>query len=241
MVQTPEPTEQIFSTDAYCREFDATVLAVRDGAVILDRTAFYPGGGGQPCDTGVLTWPGGTARVTEAKRQGDLVLHVVQGDTPPVGARVHGALDWDRRYALMRHHTALHVLCGVIYQLFGATVTGGQMYPDRARMDFALPDLTPERLDLIVRTANERLAEDRPIRVFFLPRAEALKIPDLIRTKANLVPESVQTFRIVDIEGIDLQADGGTHVARTGEVGRIRISRTENKGRENKRIEIVLE
>lgn len=234
-------TELLYQTDAYLREFDAVVTDLQDGAVVLDRTAFYPPGGGQPHDVGRLSWPGGEAHVVEVRKQGPDVLHLLEGPAPPIGTRVHGAIDWDRRYALMRHHTALHVLCGVIYQLFGATVTGGQMYPDRARMDFALPDLTPERLDLIVRTANERLAEDRPIRVRFLPRAEALQVPDLVRTKVNLIPESVQTIRIVDIEGIDVQADGGTHVARTSEVGRIRIARTENKGKENKRIEIVLE
>lgn len=234
-------TEILCLTDAYLREFDARVVDVRDGLVVLDRTAFYPTGGGQPHDTGTLTAGDRQWRVTEVRKRGGEVLHTVEGEPPAVGTAVHGQIDWDRRYALMRHHTALHVLCGVIYQLFGALVTGGQMYTDRARMDFALEDLSPERLRLIEDTANARLAEHRPVHVKVLPREEAFKIPDLIRTQINLLPEGISEVRIIDIEGIDLQADGGLHVANTAEVGRIRITRTENKGKNNKRLEIVLE
>src|SRR6478672_5911153 len=235
-------TELLYATEAYLREFDATVAELRDGAVLLDRTAFYPTGGGQPHDTGLLTAADRRAwRVTEVKKQGADVLHRVEGDPPAVGTAVHGTIDWDRRYALMRHHTALHVLCGVIYQLFGALVTGGQMYVDRARMDFALEDLTPERLRQIEEVANTKLAEGHPIHVKVLPREEAFKIPDLIRTQINLLPPNIAEIRIIDIEGVDLQADGGVHVANTTEVGRIRISKTENKGKINKRLEIVLE
>jgi len=235
-------TELLYATEAYLREFDATVAELRDGAVLLDRTAFYPTGGGQPHDTGLLTAADRRAwRVTEVKKQGADVLHRVEGDPPAVGTAVHGTIDWDRRYALMRHHTALHVLCGVIYQLFGALVTGGQMYVDRARMDFALEDLTPERLRQIEEVANTKLAEGHPIHVKVLPREEAFKIPDLIRTQINLLPPYIAEIRIIDIEGVDLQADGGVHVANTTEVGRIRISKTENKGKINKRLEIVIE
>ena len=235
-------TELLYADDSYLRECDARVTDVRDGnAVVLDRTVFYPTGGGQPHDTGVLRWDGGEARVTEVKKQGPDVLHLVEGEAPPVGARVHGVIDWDRRLALMRHHTALHAMSGVIYQLFGATVTGGQMYPDRARMDFALPDLSPDKLRQIEDTTNRLLAEGRPVHVRSMPRQEALQVPDLIRTKVNLIPESVTTLRIIDIEGIDVQADGGTHVRNTAEVGRVRVVKSENKGKENKRLEIALD
>ncbi|MBV9131579.1 MAG: alanyl-tRNA editing protein [Chloroflexi bacterium] len=235
-------TEQLYSTDAYVRSFDATVQELTpEGLIILDRTAFYPTGGGQPHDTGTFTWAGATARVVEVRKVGPLVVHRIEGDAPPVGAKVHGEIDWDRRYALMRHHTALHSMSGVIFQLFGATVTGGQMYPDRARMDFLLPDLSRERLDQIEQRTNELLAEGHPVSIRFLPRDEAFQIPDLIRTKINLLPEGIEIIRVVNIEGIDQQADGGTHVANTDEVGRVRIAGSENKGKGNKRLEIVLE
>lgn len=234
-------TELLFSTDAYLKEFDGVVTEIRDGMVVLDRTAFYPTGGGQPNDTGVLRWDAGECRVIDVKKQGPDVLHRVEGEPPAVGARVHGTLDWERRYALMRHHTALHVMSGVIFQLPGALVTGGQMYVDRARMDFALEDLSPERLDRIAETANRLMAEGHPIHVKVLPREEAFQIPNLIRTNINLLPPHIQEVRIIDIEGIDQQADGGTHVNDTREVGSVRITRTENKGRINKRLEIALD
>lgn len=242
MLRAVAETELLCALDAYLAEFDAAVLEVtEDGALVLDRTAFYPTGGGQPHDTGTLSWDGGSARVVEVRKAGGVVLHRVEGDQPPVGALVHGVIDWERRYALMRHHTALHSMSGVIYQLYGATVTGGQMYPDRARMDFEMPDLSQERLQAIEARTNELLAEERPVSVRIVPRAEAFQIPDLIRTKVNLLPEGIEQIRVVNIEGIDQQADGGTHVANTREVGRVRIQKSENKGKGNKRIEIVLE
>jgi misacylated tRNA(Ala) deacylase len=235
-------TELLFASDAYVRTFEATVAEVTpEGGVILDRTAFYPTGGGQPHDLGELSWEGGGARVVEVRKAGPRVVHRLEGDTPDVGTNVHGDIDWERRYKLMRHHTALHSMSGVIYQLYGATVTGGQMYPDRARMDFQLPDLSQERLQHIESRTNELLAQERPVTIRFLPREEAFQIPDLIRTRVNLLPEGIQIIRVVDIEGIDQQADGGTHVANTREVGRVRIAGSENKGKGNKRLEIVLE
>jgi misacylated tRNA(Ala) deacylase len=235
-------TEQLYATDAYVRSFDATVQeSTADGGVVLDRTAFYPTGGGQPHDLGTLTWDGGSAAVVEVRKSGGEVVHRLDGEGPPVGTRVHGEIDWQRRYALMRHHTALHSISGVIYQLFGATVTGGQMYPDRARMDFQLPDLSQERLAQIEQRTNELLEEGHPVSIRFLAREEAFQIPDLIRTRVNLLPEGIEVIRVVNIEGIDQQADGGTHVANTREVGRVRITGSENKGKGNKRIEIVLE
>jgi misacylated tRNA(Ala) deacylase len=235
-------TELLYSTDAYVRSFDAIVLEVTpEGRVVLDRTAFYPTGGGQPHDTGKLTWDGGTCAVTEVRKAGPQVLHTIDGDAPTPGTSVKGEIDWERRYALMRHHTALHSMSGVIFQLFGATVTGGQMYPDRARMDFQLPDLSAERLQRIEERTNELLAEGHAVSIRFLPRDEAFQIPDLIRTKVNLLPEGIDIIRVVNIEGIDQQADGGTHVANTTVVGRVRIAGSENKGKGNKRLEIVLE
>jgi misacylated tRNA(Ala) deacylase len=234
-------TELLYATDAYLRSFDAWVLEVTPDGAVLDRTAFYPTGGGQPHDQGTLSWNGQSTRVVEVRKSGPHVLHRLEGEPPPVGAEVHGEIDWERRYALMRHHTALHSMSGVIYQLYGATVTGGQMYPDRARMDFLLPDLSQERLRQIEERTNELLAQDRPVSIRFLPRQEAFEIPDLIRTRVNLLPEGIDIIRVVDIEGIDQQADGGTHVANTREVGRVRIAGSENKGKGNKRLEIVLE
>jgi len=234
-------TTLLYATNAYLRQFDAIVQAVTDDGVILDQTAFYPTGGGQPHDLGTLRWDGGSAKVVEVRKQGDAVLHKLEGSPPPVSARVHGEIDWDRRYALMRHHTALHSMSGVIFQLYGATVTGGQMYTDRARMDFQLPDLSAERLHAIEQRTNELLAQGHPVSIHFLSRTEALDVPDLIRTRVNLIPESVQQIRVVNIEGIDQQADGGTHVNNTSEVGYVRIIGSENKGKGNKRVEIALE
>jgi misacylated tRNA(Ala) deacylase len=235
-------TEQLYATDAYVRAFDAVVQEVTpEGGVVFDRTAFYPTGGGQPHDVGTLAWDGGAATVVEVRKMGSQVVHRLEGHSPAVGQAVHGDIDWERRYALMRHHTALHSMSGVIYQLFGATVTGGQMYPDRARMDFLLPDLSADRLKTIEERTNELLVEGHPVSIRFLPRDEAFQIPDLIRTKVSLIPEGIDVIRVVNIEGIDQQADGGTHVANTREVGRVRIAGSENKGKGNKRLEIVLE
>jgi misacylated tRNA(Ala) deacylase len=235
-------TELLYSTDAYLRSFDGMVVELTpEGGIVLDRTAFYPTGGGQPHDLGTLTWDGGNAVVTAVRKAGPQVVHMLEGETPSPGTRVSGTIDWERRYALMRHHTALHSMSGVIFQLFGATVTGGQMYPDRARMDFLLPDLSRERLEQIEQRTNELLLEGHPVSIRFLPRQEAFQIPDLIRTKVNLLPEGIEIIRVVNIEGIDQQADGGTHVANTREVGRVRIAGSENKGKGNKRLEIVLE
>ncbi len=233
-------SELLCLRDAYVRSFTGRVTEVRDDQVCFDRTAFYPTGGGQPHDTGTLTWDGGECRVVEVKKQGPDVLHRIEGGAPPVGTRVHGAIDWERRYALMRHHTALHVVSGVIYTLYGALVTGGQMYVDRARMDFALEDLSPDKLDAIVNEANRLMAAGAPIVVSILPREEAFKIPDLIRTNINLLPPQIQEVRVVDIVGLDKQADGGTHVASTGQVGRVVVQKVESKGRQNRRVRIRL-
>lgn len=232
--------EPLYLADMLCREFTATVQGVQEHAVSLDRTAFYPGGGGLPADRGTLGFEGRKAQVVGVRREGETLWHDLDGGPPPVGARVLGRLDWSHRYGVMRHHTAIHVICGVVHHLFGAVATGGQIRADRARIDFSLADLTRERVQQIEDEANRIIRERRPIRVHYLPRG-ALAASDLIRTKEILVPQEVQQVRIVEIEGFDAQADGGIHVATTQECGRLRIVKTENKGRLNKRLEIALD
>jgi len=228
-------TELLYLTDAYLRSFDATVVAVDGQRVALDRTAFYPTGGGQPHDTGML----GQFEVADVRKEGDVVWHDVQGEGSfAVGDSVQGEVDWDRRHALMRTHTALHVLCGVIWNEWGKAVTGGNMEPLSARMDFEFDPLHEGFGPRVEELVNAELAADRTIEVSFLPRDTAVADEDLIRTKVNLIPESVREIRVVDIVGLDKQADGGTHVASTSEVGRIRVTKTESKGKGNKRIRL---
>jgi len=229
-------TELLYLHDAYLREFDAIVTAVdADGTrVALDRTAFYATGGGQPHDTGTLD---GNA-VSNVRKEGDEVWHTLDGELPAPGTTVHGVVDWSRRHELMRTHTAMHVLCGVIWNEWGKAVTGGNMDPLEARMDFEfdpLPDGFAVRVQELV---NDEIAADRPIEVSFLPRNAAVEDADLIRTKVNLIPESVTEIRVVDIVGLDKQADGGTHVHSTGEIGGFEVVKTESKGKGNKRLRI---
>ena len=231
-------TDLLYLRDAYLQSFDGTVLTDGDDGVVLDRTALYVTGGGQPHDTGTLTWDGGAASVVGVRKAEGVVRHLLEGDIPPVGATVTGTVDWERRHQLMRTHTALHVLCGVIWNEWGTAVTGGNMEPLAARMDFEfdpLPDGFGATVEALV---NVELAADRPIEVSFLDRSVAVEDEDLIRTKVNMIPESVPEIRVVDIVGLDKQADGGTHVRSTAEVGRIRVVKTESKGKGNKRIRI---
>jgi misacylated tRNA(Ala) deacylase len=212
------------------------------GAVLLDRTVFYPGGGGQPADTGTLSGPSGRNwSVTGATKRGDDIWHVVAGELPAVGSRVTAQVDWERRHALMRTHSALHVLCGVVWRDYQASVTGGNMEPLSGRMDFEFETMAGELVAEIERRVNEEVAADREIRVAILARDAAFAIPDLIRTKINLLPEGISEVRTIEIVGLDLQADGGTHVARTSEIGRVRVTGYESKGRINKRIRIAVE
>ncbi len=234
-------TRELFLEDSYRREFRAGVKKIDGREVILEETAFFPGGGGQPADKGTLGIGPVSAAVVDVRREGGGIVHVLDRAIPGTVKDLKGELDWERRYAHMRHHTALHVLSGVIWKAFDAKVTGGQMRADRARMDFSFPgEWTAEVVGEIERLTNEALAENRPVKVYGLPREEALGNPDLIRTQINLVPERVETVRIVEIEGLDTQADGGTHVANTREVGEIEITAHKSKGRHNKRIEFVL-
>ncbi len=238
-------TELLYQTDSYLQEFDATVLAVEteSRSVILNRTAFYPGGGGQPCDTGVLIIGGMTYPVARLKKQGDSVYHFLSGDIslPAIGAVAHGQLDWEHRYQLMRTHTAMHILCGVIFRDYGASVTGGDMEPLKGRMDFEFESMRAELVHTIEAVVNREAQNAREIHVQILPREEAFKIPDLIRTKINLLPEGISQVRTVEIVGLDLQADGGTHVKNTAEVGHIRVVDYKSKGKINKRIYVEVE
>ena len=233
-------TEERFSTDAYARTCEAVVGEVTDEGVELDATVFYARGGGQPGDTGVLRWEAGEARVTDTVKRGGRLLHVLDGDPPKRGTNVTGEIDWDRRHVLMRTHTALHALSGIVFRDYGAKVTGGNMEPGVARMDFELATIGAEFGREVEEKLNAELAADRPVHVSFLPRSEALADPDLIRTKVNLIPESVDPIRVIEIEGLDKQADGGTHVRSTAEVGRVRVTKTENKGKAFKRMRIEL-
>ena len=227
-------TDLMYLDDAYLRSARSAVTAVDGARVVLDRTVFYPTGGGQPHDIGTIAG----SNVVDVRKEGDLVWHRLDGPVPAESEQVHAEIDWDRRHALMRTHTALHVLCGVIWNEWGKAVTGGNMEPLEARMDFEfdpLPEGFGSRIEELV---NRELTAARPIEVSFLPRERALDDEDLIRTKVNLIPESVQEIRVVDITGLDKQADGGTHVRSTDEVGRVQVVKTESKGKGNKRIRI---
>ncbi|MEO5985438.1 MAG: alanyl-tRNA editing protein [Candidatus Limnocylindria bacterium] len=236
-------SENICYADAYARETSAVVLEVDAdaNAVLLDRTIFYPGGGGQPADTGELIGEsGGSWRVKGAKKRGDDIWHTVEGELPAPDTKVTARIDWERRHRLMRTHSALHVLCGVVWRDHQASVTGGNMEPLSGRMDFEFETMSGELVGEIQRRVNDEIAADREIRVSVLPRDEAFAIPDLIRTKINLLPEGISEIRTIEIVGLDLQADGGTHVAHTGEIRRVRVTGYESKGRINKRIRIEI-
>ena len=231
--------------DAYLTACDAVVTDVTDGGVVLDRTVFYARGGGQPGDTGVLRWAGAEARVTDTyrSRESGLLIHELEdaSSAPALGTAVTAEIDWGRRHTIMRTHTALHSLSGIVYTDHGAKVTGGNMEPGGvARMDFELDAISQGFGREVEEKLNAALAEDHPVRVSFVPRAGALADPDLIRTKANLIPASVDPIRVIDIEGLDKQADGGTHVRSTAEVGRVRVVKTESKGKANERMRIEL-
>ncbi len=238
-------TDLLYQVDAQLPTFAAEVTALEDGGLVLDRTAFFPGGGGQPADRGSIEWQGRSYPLSRIKKVADRVLHWLQTDEahplPPVGAVVNGILDWDYRLKLMRTHTALHVLCAVIWRDYGAQVTGGNMEPLSARMDFELEHMSADFATKVEAKINAEVAAARPVRVRVLPRAEAFLIPDLIRTKINLLPPEIAQVRIVEIVGLDIQADGGTHVSNTQHVGHIRVVKHESKGKINKRLRIALD
>ena len=241
-------TDLLYLHDHYLKEFDGTIVEIPDDkSIVLDQTALYPRGGGQPSDRGTLTSENQTRLdVVEVQKDQGKAIHSIsrllskeeQGDL--VGKRVHGAIDWDLRYKHMRHHTALHILSGVVYHKFSSRITGGQIYPERARLDFTLSDLSRERLEIIESEINRIVNENREVKVFWIETEQAMKQPELYRLSADLLPRGLDKLRIVEIVGFDAQLDGGTHVAHTGEIRAIKISKTENKGKDNKRIEIVL-
>jgi misacylated tRNA(Ala) deacylase len=235
-------THRLELDDQTLREWDAVVLDSGPDGIVLDQSAFYPGGGGQPPDHGVLLWGGVQTRIAGARKaDADLYLVPAEGDpVPPAGTTVRGAVEDDRRTALMRTHSGLHVLCGVVFRDFGALVTGGNMEPLTARMDFNLEAVPLGFREAVEDACNAELRADRRIDVRSLPRAQAFELPDIIRTATNLVPDDVQDVRIVDIVGLDQQADGGTHVASTGQVGRISVVKVENKGKGFRRLRIAI-
>ena len=241
-------TELLFYEDEYLQAFEARIVAVDEAnglRVALDRTAFYPGGGGQPCDLGGLTVGSARYAVDRVKREQGKLWHwlATDGGEPSIreGEAVAGELDWKRRYQLMRTHTAMHILCGVVWRDYGASVTGGNMEPGQSRMDFEFETMTRELIGEIEAKCNAEIAAAREIRTAILPREEAFAIPDLIRTKINLLPEGIKEVRTVEIVGLDLQADGGTHVRNTIEVGAMRVTDYKSKGKINKRIYIALD
>jgi misacylated tRNA(Ala) deacylase len=236
-------TERIYSTEQYAATMDAVVVDVDrdDGRVLLDRTVFYPGGGGQPPDTGELVLGDDRLAVVRVAADDRGVWHWVEGGLPTSGTRVRGEVDWDRRYRLMRTHTAMHALCGVVWNRFASPVTGGNMEPGVGRLDFELPEWDPEDRDPLEEELNRQLDVGRPVEIDVLPREEADRDPSLIRTKVSLLPASLREVRVVDIVGLDRQADGGTHVASTGEVGRVRIVKVESKGRGFRRIRLAID
>jgi len=235
-------TERLDLADPTLREWECTVVGVDpDRGIVLDRSAFYPGGGGQPPDHGVLLWDGVQTRVVGTVKGDDLYLVPAEGDpVPAAGTAVVGAVEDARRSLLMRTHSGLHVLGGVVFRDFGALVTGGNMEPGEARMDFNLPDLPEGFKATVEERVNAEVAADRAVEVRVLPRAEALAIPDIIRTQTNLIPPDENEVRIVDITGLDTQADGGTHVASTRQIGRVQVTKIENKGRQNRRVRVKI-
>jgi misacylated tRNA(Ala) deacylase len=237
-------TDLLYHLDSYLRTFDAVVTAsdVENKAVLLDRTAFFPGGGGQPHDTGYLTWAGTVIQVVRPRKGPEGVWHFLHPDSavPTVGSAVSGELDWNRRYSLMRTHSALHVLCGVVFRDYGALVTGGDMEPLKGRMDFEFETLHKDLVQVIEEAVNLEVANGRAVHVKILPREEAFQIPDLIRTKINLLPPGITEIRTVEIAGLDLQADGGTHVNNTSEIGPVKVVDYKSKGKINKRLYIEL-
>ena len=237
-------TKLLYQTESYIKQFDALVSAIdlENRAVLLDQSAFYPGGGGQPYDIGTLKMAGALWQVERARKSAEGLWHDLAGNSPlpAVGTVLTGEIDWNRRYQLMRTHTAMHILCGVVFRDFGAQVTGGDMEPLKGRMDFEFENMTKELVAVIEEAVNREVAAAREVKVKILPREEAFQIPDLIRTKINLLPEGIAEIRTIELVGLDLQADGGTHVRNTIEVGEMRIVDYKSKGKINKRIYVEL-
>lgn len=237
-------TDLLYQKDSYLKAFQGIITGIdaENNAIILDQTAFYPGGGGQPADSGWLIVGEDTYKVKRARKAGPDILHIIESNEPlpGTGTTVSGIIEWEHRYQLMRTHTAMHILCGVIFRDYGASVTGGSMEPMSGRMDFEFETMHKDLVEAIEVAINEEVDNARPVKTDILPREEAFQIPDLIRTKINLLPKGIQEVRVVEIEGLDLQADGGTHVKNTSEVGKLEIVDYKSKGKINKRIYVRL-
>ena len=237
-------TQRLYHTDSYQKTFSATVIAQdsENHGFVLDQTLFYPGGGGQPCDIGEIIISGKELKIDKVKTINGQLVHLLSklNQIPSVNSEIEGEINWEYRYQLMRTHTAMHILCGVVFRDYGASVTGGNMSPLQGRMDFEFASLQKELVVLIENAVNLEISKSRNVSWRNIPRDEAFQIPDLIRTKINLLPVHISEVRVVEIEGLDLQADGGTHVQNTSEVGIVRISDYKSKGRENKRIYLDL-
>ncbi|MCD6435216.1 MAG: alanyl-tRNA editing protein [Clostridiales bacterium] len=236
-------TELLYYKDAYIKIFEAVITGINEemNGIFLDKTAFYPGGGGQLCDLGTIESSGKLYQIVKAKKLGDDIVHIIEGDLPKIGDQVVGTLDWERRHKLMRTHSAMHVLCGVMWTDFGCSVTGGNMEILSARMDFELSTLNQEMLPEIERRVNEEIKKEHTITSQILDREEAFKIPDLIRTKISLLPEGIEKIRTIEIANLDLQADGGTHVSNTNEIGYVSIVKFRSKGKINKRLYVEIQ
>lgn len=237
-------TTKLYHHDSYLKEFSGRVIAhaADQHGLVLDKTAFYPGGGGQPADRGWLEYEGKRLPLAGLKSSAGEIVHLLESDLdlPPLGSEITGIVDWDRRYQLMRTHTAMHILCGTVFRDYGAQVTGGNMEPLKGRMDFEFATLHKDLVEVIENAVNEEVNRARAVIWRNVPRQEAFQIPDLIRTKINLLPENISEVRVVEIDGLDLQADGGTHVKNTLEVGAVQITDYKSKGRDNKRIYLEL-
>lgn len=231
----------LYLLDCYKKEFEAAVLEVNENEIEFDKTAFYPESGGQPSDSGTIVFGGKEAKMIHARKEGDRVWHKIEGSMPSVGDHVKGTIDWQRRYTFMRHHTALHILSRVLYDEFHAGITGNQIGQEKSRMDFSTDMYDKEKISYIEEKTNQTIGKNYSIKLYMLPREEAMKIVDQNRTRIDLLPPHIDRIRIVEIVGYDVEACGGTHLASTGEIGRLRITKVENKGKNNKRMEIVLE
>ena len=236
-------TERLYVLDSYLKEFQAEIISIdtAEKAIILNQSAFFPGGGGQPFDIGSIASEDKVFPIHKVQIVNNQVLHYTNDELPSIGEKITGKIDWDRRYQLMRTHSAMHILCGVVWRDYQAKVTGGNMEPLKARMDFEFESFSADLVKEIEIKINAEVQKDLAINIKILPRAEAFEIPDLIRTKINLLPESLKESRTIEIEGLDLQADGGTHVKNLSEVGPIRITKHKSKGKINKRMEVELD
>ncbi len=231
--------KSLYFSDSYLKEFDSTVVAMEGTNVILDQTAFYATGGGQPNDTGKLICNGKDYAVTDVKKSDQGTVHVIAEPGLKIGDRVHGVIDWERRYRFMRMHTAAHVLSATVNKFTGALVTGKQLDLQQSKIDFSLEQFDKDKIQQYGEEASKTCASGAQVKTYFLPREDALKIPGMVRL-AERMPPNVPELRVVEIIGIDTQACGGTHVNDIKEIGTIKVLKAENKGKTNRRMYYTL-